>query len=319
MRPDPGGTDPVLRDTALEASIEQLLKLRGTIAQAVEAAASKRRQHQLEMFVEPLECKLDASRLGQIVRNLVENAYKYTPDRTRVSVTAQEARDGILLEVSDDGPGIPVEKRSQLFEAFSRIEETAAGKEGVGLGLFSRTLRGRVRVAGIQFRMLNRSKGPAVWAPRAQCDRGLYRRSARFLIEQQAKLHTIQGTVARLVISPEDGRVTGVETLEGRRFGARSVVITTGTFLRGRIHIGTETRIAGGRAGEGEAMGWQPPQGPGPFQAFVQGAGPDFARRSGTRRISVRVRISTSSSMPRITLKGPIAAPGPHSHREPTP
>lgn len=102
----------------------------------------------------------------------------------------------------------------------------------------------------LQFRMLNRSKGPAVWAPRAQCDRGLYRRSARFLVEQQAKLHTIQGTVARLVISPEDGRVTGVETLEGRRFGARSVVITTGTFLRGRIHIGTDTRIAGGRAGE---------------------------------------------------------------------
>jgi tRNA uridine 5-carboxymethylaminomethyl modification enzyme len=102
----------------------------------------------------------------------------------------------------------------------------------------------------LQFRMLNRSKGPAVWAPRAQCDRGLYRRSARFLVEQQKKLHTIQGTVARLVISPDDGRVTGVETLEGRRFGARSVVITTGTFLRGRIHIGTGTRIAGGRAGE---------------------------------------------------------------------
>ncbi len=102
----------------------------------------------------------------------------------------------------------------------------------------------------LQFRMLNRSKGPAVWAPRAQCDRGLYRRSARTLIEQQKNLHTIQGTVARLVLSAGDGRVTGVETLEGRRFGAKSVVITTGTFLRGRIHIGTETRISGGRAGE---------------------------------------------------------------------
>jgi tRNA uridine 5-carboxymethylaminomethyl modification enzyme len=105
----------------------------------------------------------------------------------------------------------------------------------------------------LQFRMLNRSKGPAVWAPRAQCDRGLYRRAARSLVEQQEKLRTIQGTVARLVISPADGRVTGVETLEGRRFGARSVVITTGTFLRGRIHIGTDTRIAGGRAGENSA------------------------------------------------------------------
>src|SRR3990170_1361645 len=58
-------------------------------------------------------------------------------------------------------------------------------------------------LAGLQFRMLNRSKGPAVWAPRAQCDRGLYRRSARSLIEQQPNLHTIQGTVARLILSSE--------------------------------------------------------------------------------------------------------------------
>ncbi|MEX2110374.1 MAG: tRNA uridine-5-carboxymethylaminomethyl(34) synthesis enzyme MnmG [Gemmatimonadaceae bacterium] len=102
----------------------------------------------------------------------------------------------------------------------------------------------------LQFRMLNRSKGPAVWAPRAQCDRGLYRRSARSLIEQQEKLQTVQGTVARLLLSSGETRVIGVETLEGRRFGAKSVVITTGTFLRGRIHIGTETRMSGGRAGE---------------------------------------------------------------------
>lgn len=105
----------------------------------------------------------------------------------------------------------------------------------------------------LQFRMLNRSKGPAVWAPRAQCDRGLYRRSVRSLIEQHAALQTVQGTVARLILSPEEKRVVGVETLEGRRFGARSVVITTGTFLRGRIHIGTDTRISGGRAGENAA------------------------------------------------------------------
>jgi tRNA uridine 5-carboxymethylaminomethyl modification enzyme len=105
----------------------------------------------------------------------------------------------------------------------------------------------------LQFRMLNRSKGPAVWAPRAQCDRGLYRRSVRALIEEQPTLQTIQGTVARLILSPEEKRVVGVETLEGRRFGARSVVITTGTFLRGKIHIGTETRISGGRAGENSA------------------------------------------------------------------
>lgn len=105
-------------------------------------------------------------------------------------------------------------------------------------------------LAMIQFRMLNRSKGPAVWAPRAQCDRGLYRRAVRSLLEQQPNLQTVQGTVARLVLAPDERRVLGVETLEGRSFAAKSVVITTGTFLRGRIHIGTETRIAGGRAGE---------------------------------------------------------------------
>jgi tRNA uridine 5-carboxymethylaminomethyl modification enzyme len=107
-------------------------------------------------------------------------------------------------------------------------------------------------LAAIQFRMLNRSKGPAVWAPRAQCDRGLYRRAVRTLVEAHPGVRTIQGTVARLILA--DGpSVAGVETLEGRRFGAAAVVITTGTFLRGRIHIGTETRLSGGRAGESAA------------------------------------------------------------------
>jgi tRNA uridine 5-carboxymethylaminomethyl modification enzyme len=103
-------------------------------------------------------------------------------------------------------------------------------------------------LAMLQFRMLNRSKGPAVWAPRAQCDRGLYRRAVRHLLETQSRLQTIQGTVARLML--DRNRVTGVETLEGRRFSATTVVITTGTFLRGRIHIGTTTNVSGGRAGE---------------------------------------------------------------------
>src|SRR5215218_8409292 len=106
-------------------------------------------------------------------------------------------------------------------------------------------------LASLQFRMLNPGKGPAVWAPRAQCDRGLYRRAVRTLLEEHASLRTIQGTVARLLFSGD--RVAGVETLEGRRFGARTVVVTTGTFLRGRIHIGTETKMAGGRAGEAAA------------------------------------------------------------------
>jgi len=108
-------------------------------------------------------------------------------------------------------------------------------------------------LATLQFRMLNRSKGPAVWAPRAQCDRGLYRRAVRSLLEVHERIHTVQGTVARLLMSGDASRVEGIETLERRAFTARSVVITTGTFLRGKIHIGTDTAIAGGRAGEGSA------------------------------------------------------------------
>src|SRR5688572_20511225 len=107
-------------------------------------------------------------------------------------------------------------------------------------------------LAMIQFRMLDRGKGAAVWAPRAQCDRGLYRRAVRGLLEEHSGLRTIQGTVARLLL--EGTEVVGVETVEGRRFGARSVVLTAGTFLRGRIHIGTDTRIAGGRAGEASTI-----------------------------------------------------------------
>ncbi|NUQ11079.1 MAG: tRNA uridine-5-carboxymethylaminomethyl(34) synthesis enzyme MnmG [Gemmatimonadaceae bacterium] len=103
-------------------------------------------------------------------------------------------------------------------------------------------------LAMIQFRMLNRGKGAAVWAPRAQCDRGLYRRAVRSLLEEHGRLRTIQGTVARLILHGDE--VAGVETVEGRRFAARAVVLTTGTFLRGRIHIGTGTRVSGGRAGE---------------------------------------------------------------------
>src|SRR5213082_1116274 len=93
--------------------------------------------------------------------------------------------------------------------------------------------------ATIQFRMLNRSKGPAVWAPRAQCDRTLYRRAARALLEGFPTLELAQGTVSRLII--EGTQVRGVATSDGRVFAARAVVITAGTFLRGRIHLGTDT------------------------------------------------------------------------------
>ena len=106
----------------------------------------------------------------------------------------------------------------------------------------------------LQFRMLNRSKGAAVWAPRAQCDRGLYRRALRHLLEEHRGVHPVQGTVARLLLDDRRAVVHGVETQEGRRFAARAVVLTAGTFLRGRIHVGTTTRLPGGRAGEGPSI-----------------------------------------------------------------
>jgi len=112
------------------------VELDATIKRAVEAASGKRRAHLLELFVDPLRVELDPYRVTQIVRNLVENAYKYTEDRTRVVVSAKGTSAGIQLEVRDDGQGIPPDKRDKLFEAFSRIEETAAGQEGVGLGLY---------------------------------------------------------------------------------------------------------------------------------------------------------------------------------------
>ena len=107
-----------------------------TIDQAVEAAASKRRKHQLSLFVEPLRCVIDHTRVAQIVRNLVENAYKYTPEETRVAVVAKGVAGGISIEVTDDGDGIPDDRRDLLFEAFHRINETSAGQDGVGLGLY---------------------------------------------------------------------------------------------------------------------------------------------------------------------------------------
>src|SRR5713226_5954416 len=82
--------------------------------------------------------------------------------------------------------------------------------------------------ATIQFRMLNRSKGPAVWAPRAQCDRTLYRRAVRHLLEQFPTLELAQGMVSRLLVQGD--QVGGVETTDGRRFTARAVIITAGTF-----------------------------------------------------------------------------------------
>ncbi len=106
--------------------------------------------------------------------------------------------------------------------------------------------------ATIQFRMLNRSKGPAVWAPRAQCDRTLYRRAVRSLLEGFPSIELTQGMVTELLT---DGpRVSGVMTADGRSLHARAVVLTAGTFLRGRIHLGTDTQIPAGRAGDQPAV-----------------------------------------------------------------
>src|SRR5260370_5901969 len=102
--------------------------------------------------------------------------------------------------------------------------------------------------ATIQFRMLNRSKGPAVWAPRAQCDRTLYRRAVRQLLEGFPQLHLAQGMVTRLLVAA--GGVQGVETSDGRRYPPPAVVITAGTFLRGKIHVGTHGQVPAGRPGE---------------------------------------------------------------------
>ncbi|MDH4042923.1 MAG: tRNA uridine-5-carboxymethylaminomethyl(34) synthesis enzyme MnmG [Gemmatimonadota bacterium] len=106
--------------------------------------------------------------------------------------------------------------------------------------------------ACLQFRMLNRSKGPAVWAPRAQCDRSLYRLAMRQELERFEGIEFLQGTAAALL--QEQGRAVGVRTTTGVEIRARAVVVTAGTFLRGRIHMGRETQIAGGRAGDPAAV-----------------------------------------------------------------
>jgi tRNA uridine 5-carboxymethylaminomethyl modification enzyme len=100
---------------------------------------------------------------------------------------------------------------------------------------------------GVQFRLLNRSRGPAVRAPRAQADRTLYRLEMRRALEATPNLSLRQGVVSNLII--EDNRAVGLELQDTRRIGAKSIVIATGTFLNGRIHTGRRT-YSGGRTGE---------------------------------------------------------------------
>ena len=107
---------------------------------------------------------------------------------------------------------------------------------------------GRVTDAtSIQFRMLNRSKGPAMWSPRAQCDRGKFIWAWREVLENTPNLHIWQDQVRRLIV--ENGTATGVETYLGMTFKAKSVVLTAGTFLNGLMHIG-RVKLPGGRCAE---------------------------------------------------------------------
>jgi tRNA uridine 5-carboxymethylaminomethyl modification enzyme len=106
-------------------------------------------------------------------------------------------------------------------------------------------------MTGLQFRMLNTKKGPSVWAPRAQCDKKAYQFRMKWVCEREPGLHVKQGQALKLL--HERGQVSGVETAIGVRYLGNTVVVTTGTFLRGLMHIG-ETKQSGGRAGESAAL-----------------------------------------------------------------
>ncbi|HXB80147.1 MAG TPA: tRNA uridine-5-carboxymethylaminomethyl(34) synthesis enzyme MnmG [Bradyrhizobium sp.] len=114
-------------------------------------------------------------------------------------------------------------------------------------------LMGRVAdAAGIQFRMLNRRKGPAVRGPRAQADRKLYAAAMQAAIAETADLSVVEGEANELIVS--NGSVTGIRLVDGNELSAGAVVVTTGTFLRGLIHLGERSWPAG-RVGEAPAMG----------------------------------------------------------------
>ena len=152
-------------------------------------------------------------------------------------------------------------KTALVTHKFSTLGEMSCNPAigGLGKGHLVREidaldgLMGRVAdKAGIQFRMLNRSKGPAVRGPRAQADRKLYREAMQKELSAQLNLSIIEGAVNALII--EKGQVSGVMTEDGRRIESRAVVLTTGTFLNGLIHIG-DKKIPAGRVGDPPALG----------------------------------------------------------------
>ncbi len=107
-------------------------------------------------------------------------------------------------------------------------------------------------LASIQFRMLNRSKGPGMWSPRAQCDKLLFAHTWRATLESQPNLYLWQDTVTEILVSR--GTVLGVKTEFGEEIKAKKIVVTAGTFLNGTIHIGLK-HFGGGRIGERKAVG----------------------------------------------------------------
>ena len=109
-----------------------------------------------------------------------------------------------------------------------------------------------IDAAGIQFKMLNSSKGPAVWSPRAQADRVFYAAEVKRRIEKKKNLTLKEGTVNELLI--DGNRAVGVKTNLGQEYEGKAVIITAGTFLNGIIHIGMKN-FPGGRAGEYPAVG----------------------------------------------------------------
>ena len=106
-------------------------------------------------------------------------------------------------------------------------------------------------MTGLQFRMLNTKRGPSVWAPRAQCDKKAYQFRLKWICERQENLDLKQGQITRIL--HRDSAAYGVETTMEVQYHGTTVVVTTGTFLRGLMHIG-QNQQAGGRAGEGAAM-----------------------------------------------------------------
>lgn len=109
-----------------------------------------------------------------------------------------------------------------------------------------------IDITGIQYRMLNATKGPAVWAPRAQADKWAYQIEMKHRLEKTANLEIKQGTIEDILINQD--RVTGVITKEGIAYDCQALVLSSGTFLRGLLHIG-ETNYSGGRAGDQPSVG----------------------------------------------------------------